>query len=89
MRSPMYEPCPMCNSTWNIKTAHKIVGRGSPYQLMCDNCNFYGPSALTVRWARRKWNRYVRKWTAGYEAVKPVILADLDKKLEEMKRNDN
>ncbi len=91
MNRPMYEPCPICNSTWNIKTAHKIAGRGHPYELMCDGdgCQFYGPAALTVRGARRKWNRYVRKWSEGYEAVKPVILADLDRKLEEMKHNDN
>lgn len=84
------EPCPMCNSTWDIKKVIRVVPKGICYvNLCCDRCGFHAPRAITVRGAERRWNKYVTNWRERFEAVKPIILADLDRKLAEMEsRND-
>lgn len=78
------EPCPMCNSIWGIE--RRVMPKGiCNVNLCCDKCGFHAPRAITVRGAERRWNRYVTSWRKGFEAVKPIILADLDRKLEKMR----
>lgn len=81
------EPCPMCDSTWDIKKVIRVVPRGiNKIYICCDKCGFHAPRAITVRGAVRRWNRYVTNWRKGFEEVKPIILADLDRKLEKMRK---
>lgn len=81
------KPCPMCNSADNIH-----LYRGYPnilyrYECGCD-CGFFAPRAITIRGAKRRWNRYVTAWKKGYEVSLPSIMAELERELERMADNE-
>lgn len=75
---PMYEPCPICGSSWNIKREKSLTKKLFKKSLFCDKCAFYGPKAITWWGAGVKWNGYAKDYAEGLELVKEKVMPKVD-----------
>lgn len=78
MNKPYTEPCPICNSTWDIKREKSLTKKVFKKALFCDKCSFYAPRAITWWGARVKWNGYAKDYAEGLELVKEKVMPKVD-----------
>lgn len=81
------KPCPLCNTADNIHLYRHYPNTIKRYEYGCD-CGFFTPSAITKRGAARRWNSYVKVWKNGFDECYSIIMAELNRKIEEMNTND-